>query len=157
MILRLTTVHENARSALECGSSSYRLRFMRHVCKAVAAATALQGAFGTCIFMAAKDLRSSVRMTANGLGITTGSRDKRGEAMNSVATAKRRKRVRPEVQDKGRDFAWRRWMVLHLGILVVAQALLAVAYAGQASTMAQAGMPGLRPDNSKVLPPLLQG
>src|SRR5208283_4432672 len=35
--------------------------------------------------------------------------------------------------------------------------LLAVAYAGQASTMAQAGMPGLRPDNSKVLPPLLQG
>jgi protein SCO1/2 len=48
-------------------------------------------------------------------------------------------------------------MVLHLGILAVAQALLPVAYAQQAPAMAQTGMPGLRPDNSKVLPPLLQG
>ena len=45
-----TTLDEDARSALECGSSSYRLRFMRQVCKAVAAATALQGAFGTTIW-----------------------------------------------------------------------------------------------------------
>jgi len=43
MILWLTTLHENARSALECGSSSYRLRFMANMRKAVAAATALQG------------------------------------------------------------------------------------------------------------------
>ena len=55
MILWLTTLHENARSALECGSSSYRLRFMRHISKAVAAATALQGTFGAGIFTAAKD------------------------------------------------------------------------------------------------------
>ena len=52
----LTMLHENARSALECGSSSYRLRFMRHMCKAVAAATALQGACGATIFKAARNL-----------------------------------------------------------------------------------------------------
>jgi hypothetical protein len=47
MILGLTTIHENTRSALECGSSSYRLACLPHEPKAVAAATALQGAFGT--------------------------------------------------------------------------------------------------------------
>ena len=54
MILRLITVRENARSALECGSSSYRRADVPHEPKAVAAATALQGAFGTSIFMASE-------------------------------------------------------------------------------------------------------
>jgi hypothetical protein len=48
MILRLTTLHENARSALECGSIAAALIPND---KAVAGATALQGAFGTTIFM----------------------------------------------------------------------------------------------------------
>jgi hypothetical protein len=48
MILRLTTVHQNARSALECGSEAASLIPNG---KAVAGATALQGAFGTTIFM----------------------------------------------------------------------------------------------------------
>jgi hypothetical protein len=48
MILRLTTVHENARSALECGSEAAALIPSG---KAVAGAAALQGAFGTTILM----------------------------------------------------------------------------------------------------------
>jgi hypothetical protein len=59
MSLRRTTLHENARSALECGSEAAALKSEQ---KAVAVRqltdTALQGAFGTAIFMAAKDLRS---------------------------------------------------------------------------------------------------
>jgi hypothetical protein len=58
MILRLTTVHENARSALECGGLTppsplglYALGTPRR-----RQAAALQGAFGTAIFMAARDL-----------------------------------------------------------------------------------------------------
>jgi hypothetical protein len=62
MILRLTTVHENARSALECGGltppSSLRLYALGTPRRRQAAA--LQGAFGTVIFMAAKDLGSSL-------------------------------------------------------------------------------------------------
>jgi len=54
MILRLTTVHENARSALECGSEAAALILDG---KAVADATALQGAFGTTIFMAVAHAR----------------------------------------------------------------------------------------------------
>jgi hypothetical protein len=51
MILRLTTVHENARSALECGSEAQRsCRLALDKKKAVAGATALQGA--SRIFMA---------------------------------------------------------------------------------------------------------
>ena len=52
------TEDKNARSALACGSSSYRLPPAVHTetaqgaPKAAAAATALQGAFGTVIFMA---------------------------------------------------------------------------------------------------------
>ena len=57
MILRLTTVHENARSALECGSAAERsCRLPQGKNKAVAGATALQGAFGTTVFMPAKNL-----------------------------------------------------------------------------------------------------
>ena len=59
MSLGLATVNENARSALECGSSSYRFPPSVHTAnvqgaegKAVAAATALQGAFGTAIIIA---------------------------------------------------------------------------------------------------------
>jgi hypothetical protein len=48
MILRLAILHENARSALECGSEAAALTPNE---KAVASATALQGAFGTSIFM----------------------------------------------------------------------------------------------------------
>jgi hypothetical protein len=56
MSLRRTTLHENARSALECGPP--RRAALKSEQKAVADATALQGAFGTAIFMAAKDRRS---------------------------------------------------------------------------------------------------
>jgi hypothetical protein len=58
MILRLTTVHENARSALECGGLTppsplglYALGTPRR-CQAAT----LQGAFGTVIFMATRNL-----------------------------------------------------------------------------------------------------
>ena len=54
----LATVNENARSALECGRGSYRLPPSVHTAnvrgaegKAVAAATALQGVFGTATFI----------------------------------------------------------------------------------------------------------
>jgi hypothetical protein len=56
MSLRLATVHENARSALDCGGSSYRfppsIRTANVQGRAVAAATAVQSAFGTAIFIA---------------------------------------------------------------------------------------------------------
>ena len=52
MSLRRTTLHENARSALECGSEAAALKSEQ---KAVAVRqltdTALQGTFGTAIFM----------------------------------------------------------------------------------------------------------
>jgi hypothetical protein len=51
MSLRRTTLHENARSALECCSEAAALKSEQ---KAVADATALQGAFGTAIFMAGR-------------------------------------------------------------------------------------------------------
>ena len=57
MILRLKTVHENARSALECGSEAAALNSEE---KAVAVRrltdTSIQGAFGTAIFTAARNL-----------------------------------------------------------------------------------------------------
>jgi hypothetical protein len=46
------TAHAKARSALECGSEAAALECDR---KAVAGATALQGAFGTRIFRAVRD------------------------------------------------------------------------------------------------------
>jgi hypothetical protein len=49
MILRIATMHENARSALESGSEAAALNSEQ---KAVAGATALQGAFGTRVFLA---------------------------------------------------------------------------------------------------------
>jgi hypothetical protein len=61
MGVRPTTMHENARSALECGSEAAALNSSE---KAVADATALQGAFGTTIFIAAKNLRSSLRVNS---------------------------------------------------------------------------------------------
>jgi hypothetical protein len=48
MSQRCTALHENARSALECGSEAAALNSER---KEVAGATALQGAFGTAILM----------------------------------------------------------------------------------------------------------
>jgi hypothetical protein len=58
MILRLSIVHENARSALECGGltppSSLGLHALGTPRRRQAAA--LQGAFGTAIFMAARNL-----------------------------------------------------------------------------------------------------
>jgi uroporphyrinogen-III synthase len=70
MAFRLATVGENTRNALmECGRSSYRLDLparhnsgMRRNRKAVAAATALQGAFGTAIFMIAPKCRLQTRL-----------------------------------------------------------------------------------------------
>ena len=56
-----------------------------------------------------------------------------------MATANRRRRFRLYIQLGGHGFAWRRWMVLVLGVLAIR------------------GAPGARADNSKVLPPLLQG
>jgi hypothetical protein len=53
MGLRPTNLHENGRSALECGSEAAALNSSE---TAVAHATALQGAFGTTIFMAARNL-----------------------------------------------------------------------------------------------------
>jgi hypothetical protein len=46
-------LHEDARSALECGSKAAAFNSSE---KAVANATALQGAFGTSIFMAVRNL-----------------------------------------------------------------------------------------------------
>ena len=68
MSLPLPTHDENARSALECASSSYRLTPSIHTAdvrapcelKAVAAATALQGAFGTAIFVTAASSRRPI-------------------------------------------------------------------------------------------------
>ena len=54
MILRLTTVHENARSALECGGLKPPSPLGLHAGGTLRRrqAAALQGAFGTAIFMA---------------------------------------------------------------------------------------------------------
>jgi protein SCO1/2 len=62
----------------------------------------------------------------------------KGEGMNLMATADRRRRFRLYVQREGHGFAWRR-VGLFLGFLAVC------------------GAPGARADNSKILPPLLQG
>jgi hypothetical protein len=63
MILRLTTVHENARSALECGGltppSSLGLHALGTPRRRQTAA--LQGAFGTAIFMAVAHAASGTR------------------------------------------------------------------------------------------------
>jgi protein SCO1/2 len=59
--------------------------------------------------------------------------------MNLMATADRRRRFQPYVQREGHSFAWRRWMGLFLGFLAVS------------------GTPAARAENSKILPPLLQG
>jgi protein SCO1 len=57
--------------------------------------------------------------------------------MNLKATANRR--FQSDVQGRRDGFAWRRWMGLFIGFLAVC------------------GAPGARADNSKDLPPLLQG
>jgi len=59
--------------------------------------------------------------------------------MNLMATANRWRRVPLYVQRKGHGFASRMWVVLVLGVLAIG------------------GAPGARADNSKILPPLLQG
>jgi hypothetical protein len=70
MVFRLTTVHEDARSALECGSEAERsCRLALGKNKAAAGATALQGA--SRIFMAAKDLALPAQDDSEGLGMTT--------------------------------------------------------------------------------------
>jgi len=58
MSFRLTPLHENARSALDCGCEAAA---REPVGKAVAGEIAIQGAFVTVIFMAAKDLCGSLR------------------------------------------------------------------------------------------------
>jgi len=57
MIPRLTTVHENARSALECGGLTPPSRLGPHPGGAPRRrqAAALQGAFGTAIFVPARN------------------------------------------------------------------------------------------------------
>jgi len=57
--------------------------------------------------------------------------------MNLIATADRR--FRPDVQGRRHGFPWQRWMGLFIGFLAVC------------------GAPSARADNSKILPPLLQG
>ena len=59
--------------------------------------------------------------------------------MNLMATTNHRRRLRLYVQRAGHGFAWRRWMVLFLGLLAIC------------------GAPAARADNSKILPSLLQG
>jgi len=59
--------------------------------------------------------------------------------MNLMATTDHRRRLRLYVQRARHCFAWRRWMVLFLGLLAVC------------------GAPAARADNSKILPSLLQG
>ncbi|MGO8732378.1 MAG: SCO family protein [Terriglobia bacterium] len=59
--------------------------------------------------------------------------------MNLMATTNHRRRLRLYIQRAGHGFAWRRWMVLFLGLLAVC------------------GAPAARADNSKILPSLLQG
>jgi hypothetical protein len=51
---RPTNLHENARSALDCGSEAAASNSKREVRRLTA--TALQGAFGATIFMAARNL-----------------------------------------------------------------------------------------------------
>jgi len=66
MGLRPTTLHENARSALDCGPAMRdRLEFRAKV--RLRTDTALQGAFGTIIFRArnlALVVSSAIRLTA---------------------------------------------------------------------------------------------
>jgi hypothetical protein len=54
-------LYENARSALDCGRQAAA---PEPVGKAVAGATAVQGAFGTVIFMAARDLALLLRINS---------------------------------------------------------------------------------------------
>ena len=76
--------------------------------------------------------------------------------MNTLTGVKGQKRIRAEVQSQAHGFVSRSWMILLPGILAVAQALVPVSYAWQASALPQAGTPSAL-GNSKVLPPLLQG
>jgi hypothetical protein len=63
MNVRLTTMNENTRSGLDCGRSSYRFPPWVYTSnvqgKAVAAATAVQSAFGTAILRPAQKLGMS--------------------------------------------------------------------------------------------------
>jgi len=78
--------------------------------------------------------------------------------MNTVPGDETRNRFPQKTQGAGGDFSWCRWLAQLACALVVAQALLPVSFAWQASAPAQAGVPLPRPaDNSKALPPLLQG
>jgi hypothetical protein len=62
-----------ARSVLECGSSSYRLRFMRRLCRGEGGGCCYrtQGAFGTVIFMTWLPRRERFDQTALGQGEKT--------------------------------------------------------------------------------------
>ena len=68
-----------------------------------------------------------------------------------------RKMSRVRVIAKGRIVAWRWLKVLSLSIPAVTLALVPAASAQQTPAVAQAGVPAPHPDNSKALPPILQG
>ena len=67
MILRLTTAHENARSALECGGLTPPSPLSLHAGGTLRRrqAAALQGAFGTGILMAAMNLQLFISKKIN--------------------------------------------------------------------------------------------
>ena len=78
--------------------------------------------------------------------------------MNTVPGDGRRNRSQQKTLGLGGDFSWCRWLAQLTCALAVAQALLPASYAWQTSAPAQAGLPLPRSaDNSKALPPLLQG
>jgi len=78
--------------------------------------------------------------------------------MNLVMGDETRNRFPQKTQVTGGDFSWCRWVAQLACALAVAQALLPLSFAWQASAPAQAGLPMPRPaDNSKTLPSLLQG
>jgi len=78
--------------------------------------------------------------------------------MNTLPGDEMRNRFQQKTQVTGGGFSWCRRMAQLACALAVAQALLPVSLAWQASAPAQAGLPQPRPaDNSKALPPLLQG
>jgi protein SCO1/2 len=81
--------------------------------------------------------------------------------MDLMATANRRRRFRLDVQGKDHGLAWRRWMVLLLGLL----ALNGTTRADNSNNsglltsrlLGSNGASAARADNAKALPPLLQG
>jgi len=78
--------------------------------------------------------------------------------MNTVPGDETRNGFLQKTPGIGGDFSWRLRLAQLICAVAVAQALLPVSFAWQASAPAQAGVPLPRPtDNSKALPPLLQG